>query len=478
MNDYLNIFEHYRQDSYSIPLENNLTRILARVIKDNYYFADMFFKLIDNKLIEKKYGTIYDNLTDQEVLVDIQKTIADLKKDLDIDDSNPPEINKQFIIGIALTAENIDFNNEKSETASDKDKQRPDINIAFNNYCFIIEAKKTNEDCSKQLKGYLTSLGGSEKTVSVSWDEIVKLLEITIEKGFGDIIVSEYLQYIKNHFPKLFDYRSLKYSCNENGMINYIDMAMHRIDLALLNMLKIDKHNKDNKLDRVDDDHCVYLKENVFQQKVELKVSEKDNRLYLTTWLNSTRGQMCNFKNYYKEKSFELINKRQELRASIKYSNQGKGHHYLHLNSSSWCKETNTDLYEKLYKLLGNANGEKLKNNTIEILELTEKEGGKTIINYIKRKVNKALSIEFEIKDYIDLSEIRKMEANKVVEYIDRKVNKALSIEFEIKDYIDLSEIRKLDYDSNTFNKNMEAKNDKVANYIYDYIVKNMIYKK
>ena len=31
MNDYLNVFEHYKQDRYSIPLENNLTRIFARI---------------------------------------------------------------------------------------------------------------------------------------------------------------------------------------------------------------------------------------------------------------------------------------------------------------------------------------------------------------------------------------------------------------------------------------------------------------
>ena len=97
--------------------------------------------------------------------------------------------------------------------------------------------------------------------------------------------------------------------------------------------------------------------------------------------------------------------------------------------------------------MLGRAYGEKLKNNTNKILELTNTND--------------------------------KLEAHpEIIDYISRNVEKDLSIEFAIEDYIDLSDLVKLDYNNNTFNKNMDAAEDKVANYIYDYIVKNMIYYK
>lgn len=434
--DHLNIFEHYRHDSYSIPLENNLTRILARILKDNYYFADMFFRLINKKLIKNGYSTIYDDLNEQNISVDIQRTIGDLKAHLDTE-SNSPETNKEFIIGIGLTAENIDFNNEKSETATDK--QRPDINIDFNNYHFIVEAKKTKEDCGRQLKGYLDSLG-AVKMVSISWEDVIKLLEITNENGFGDIITTEYLQYIKNHFPKLFDYRSLKYSCTETGIIKYHDMVTHRMELVLINMASIDNNNEFEAVENLQ----IYLKKRDFQQRINLWVDKGNNRLYLQTWLNSTKGQMWNFFEYFEHRKFKLINEKQTIYPYIKFSNQGKGHYHLNLNSQ-WCE--NIDLYEQLYNLLGRAYGEKLKNNTNKILELTD--------------TNDKLEVHPEIIDYIS-----------------RNVEKDLSIEFAIEDYIDLSDLVKLDDNNNTFNKNMDAAEDKVANYIYDYIVKNMVYYK
>ena len=37
--------------------------------------------------------------------------------------------------------------------------------------------------------------------------------------------VNDYLDYIRCHCPKLFDCRSLKYSCSSDGSINYKDLV-------------------------------------------------------------------------------------------------------------------------------------------------------------------------------------------------------------------------------------------------------------
>ena len=73
--NHLNIFEHYEQKD-SIPLENNLTRIFARILKDNYYVANNFFRLIISKL------ELSDNYNDDNIIeILTQKSISYIKKE-------------------------------------------------------------------------------------------------------------------------------------------------------------------------------------------------------------------------------------------------------------------------------------------------------------------------------------------------------------------------------------------------------------
>ena len=433
--NHLNLFEHYNQDNYSIPLENNLTRIFARILQSNYYFADSFYRFVDKKLQEEYCVTIYDEIEEQNMSVDIQRTIRQLKEDLLI--SN--DVNcKKYIIGISLTAKSIDWKNEyKSSEATDL--QKPDIYASFNNYHFIFEVKKTEENCNEQLNRYLKSLN-AEKVVSVTWDDVVKILEKTMENGFGDIIINEYIEYIKNHFPKLFDYRSLKYCCSkETGYFNFETaktMVENRFDLAFINMKKLDDGR--NFIDVFYP--YVLFKNNSFQQRIEVYV--ENNKLYFNTWLSDIKAQMYKFKEYYKNKNFSMKNKRQSTNLYVKFSNCGNW-----LYTFSLEKEYNNDIgiFDKLYEKTGRLKDDKLKESLKAIIEI----------------VNSSVKIDNNPK---------------VLEYINRKTVKDISVGICICDYIELYELVKEDTDNNTFDKYMKPQDDKVAQIIYKYIVDNLIY--
>lgn len=64
----------------------------------------------------------------------------------------------------------------------------------------------------------------------------------------------------------------------------------------------------------------------------------------------------------------------------------------------------------------------------------------------------------------------------RVNEYIARNVNKDISVGIKLTDYISLSDLIK--FESDNFDKNMKPEDDKVAQYIYKYILENLIFEK
>ena len=441
--NYMNLFEHYRHDVASIPLENNLTRIFARILKHNYYVADAFFRLVNKKMIEEYgFASIYDNVDEQIINVDIQKTIGKLKEDLSELDYGD-RLSK--IIGIALTAENIIFNKEKTEEATDQ--QRPDIFVSFNNYSFIFEAKKTKEDCSIQLKKYIKAIvedgkhntqseyveDNSFKLISISWDEIVTILEKTIECGYDDIIVREYLEYLNIHFPNLFDIRPLSKSLKEQGEIN-TELFNKRIDYAIKNIVKY--FNKDSCFADNDMDGVLYLTNDKYQQRISFE--RIDNSEYIiNTWIADTKSQL-----WYFIDSKRLVNK-----INNKYSIYIKladtyGHGRYWIPCASDLNEVDISKLAHCYPFCG-------------------RDKGGLLLNRIKNICN-LLNVP-ETKYYTD-------ELNDII-----KKNKLLSVSVGIKIENRLP-INTLVNEDKDFNKNNEGSSDRLAKMLGEYVRENLIF--
>ena len=82
----MNLFEHYSQEG-CLPIENNISRILARILNENVYIFSSFINKINEKS-NTSLGTV-----ETKYNVDFQRTV----KDINVDCYNK-------VVGVALTA--------------------------------------------------------------------------------------------------------------------------------------------------------------------------------------------------------------------------------------------------------------------------------------------------------------------------------------------------------------------------------------
>ena len=157
-NTRLNLF-----DGYS-PIENNVSRIFARILHDNQYVFDEFIKLIKNKSL--------NNAKRNDLFVDVNNYF-DLSFQKGIKDIKSEVLNSQYdyIIGIALTP--IEQDNGLSKSNSDNDSNNDSrangiTDIVIENYSntyILIECKTVNDSAETQVNDYLDQITKSKKEV-------------------------------------------------------------------------------------------------------------------------------------------------------------------------------------------------------------------------------------------------------------------------------------------------------------------------
>lgn len=200
MKNHLNIFEYYSQIGV-LPIENNSTRNLGIVIKNNpiilYGFLDLIRK--ESKINIQNPGNPDD------WFIRLQLKIKNFAKE---------DIVIQNVVGVTLTTKNLEFfglEDNKSNV-----ENITDMVVYSNGTLIIIEAKRNNIDARKQLKRQISELeiewkkSGSDdfenvKYISLTWDNIVESLNNINNLIEGrDAILNDYIEHIKNSVPKFF----------------------------------------------------------------------------------------------------------------------------------------------------------------------------------------------------------------------------------------------------------------------------------
>lgn len=431
---HLNIFEHYEDKKNAIPLENNLTRVLARIIKDNSYVSESFFRLINNKLLDNNAKSLYENSKEykypyEKLDVKLQMTIKNIIDELDLYDDGNKKKQAVSLIGVCLTAENIDWKDQNVGKANSN--QIPDIFISqYNGYVFIVEVKKNRIDCQNQLKSYIKALVGDyfddKNIVSITWDEIIEILEKTKNNNKSGIIVDEYLEYINNHFPNLFDLRKLGDAENSTVIRN-------RIDFACKNIIKLDNKKL---FEKYEEGH-LFLKDSKYQQRIEFSISEDCKFIKFRTWLGDIKCQMKRLIDNIK--NLEKKNQNQKVELYIKVANCGNWLHNIDLSDDVINILNN---YESLYEYCGRSSGKKLEENLNRIIKLSQSS--------------------------YDLKNDKKMQ-----DYIERKTDKDISVGIRVEDCVEISGY--VNFDEN-FDKNNDCKSDKLALELYKYIKEKLIF--
>lgn len=366
MKDHLNLFEYYSQVG-ALPIENNSTRNLGIVIKNNLTVLFSFLDLIG----EKSNVDIQKPAYQDDWFLKLQVKVKNLAKD---------KIEIKNVIGMTLTTAHSEFYDlENSDTDAES---ITDMVVYSNGTLIIVEAKKDSTDATKQLKKQVLELKGEwEKNgfedfdnpiyISVTWDDVVERLNNinTLTDG-KDAILNDYIEHIKNSIPAFFPVQTFD-KLNENDSEHIkrrIERFARNYDTEI-----IARNGTGDTLYWVRLLEKEYVKELVYQSY--------DKNLRLSFYPGNTMGQghslfggnnKLSILNTANEHSIICVDKRNlklSLRPSLKVSNAwGKGAFDIDVNI--FDKNTLKDIFNNLC-------GKRKSANNLELTKAFEEYDGK-----------------------------------------------------------------------------------------------------
>lgn len=200
MKDHLNIFEHYSQKD-ALPIENNSTRNLGIVIKNN---SLALYSVLD--LISEKSGVnISKPSHPDEWFLKLQVKIKSFARE---------EVTVKNVIAMTLTTSVLDFYSD--ELAENETENITDMLIYSKETLIVIEAKRDSTDARKQLEKQIAELSTefenngyqkfeTVKFISLTWDDVVaSLQDINVLTCGKDVILNDYIDHIKKRVPSFF----------------------------------------------------------------------------------------------------------------------------------------------------------------------------------------------------------------------------------------------------------------------------------
>jgi hypothetical protein len=201
-NHHLNIFRYFNESHEAEFIENNLSRAFAICLQQDLLFFSEYIRAIAKSDDYEYLFSHYES--DSRYIVDLQ---------MDTGNVELAGINK--IYAIAMTGdENLDMKNfmQLSPTA-DKDRNITDVWILIKDIVFIIEVKRTFENCKQQLYNQIHPLIITNDAIDVvplnfSWPHTLRVMERVSnlqqmrnsESGF----IKDFLVLCERRYPEWF----------------------------------------------------------------------------------------------------------------------------------------------------------------------------------------------------------------------------------------------------------------------------------
>ena len=284
-NKRLNLF-----DGYS-PIENNVSRIFARILHDNQYVFDEFIKLIRNEAL--------NNVKCNNLFVDVnnffdvlfQKPIQDIKSEV---------LNNQYdyIIGIALTPIEQDSGISKGSSENDSNNDSnsdsrangiTDIVIEnYSNTYILIECKIVNDPAKIQVNDYLDQITKSKKNIikiqlDISWTNIIDILErYQQQRSRQDLIIDEYLIWLRRNYIQWFPTKAISTKLSAKELEKRMKVAVIKIlDIINNNSCHFVELNKENAVFQTD-----------LSYATRMWFVVRGNQINIEVCIADTKGQM------------------------------------------------------------------------------------------------------------------------------------------------------------------------------------------
>ena len=404
----MNLFEHYTQNG-CIPIENNISRILARILNDNVYIFSSFI----NKVNEKSnipLGTV-----ETEYSVDFQRVVSDI----DIDYYNQ-------VIGIALTAEEL----QETENIDVETNKNLITDIIIENYkdtLIIIEVKRTNENCMYQLERQIQSIINCKdikyEKISMKWEDIVEILGNYIKSSKQhDIVVEDYYNYLKHYYKQWFPATSLDKCDSQEFTDNRIEILLQNIQNISNNELEVTKK---------------WVQVKNWGWTKHIHISAENEFLYLKMWPGDSGQQ---FYNLMPNSSLKFVTEPiNNLELKVKNSAikvESLVNPYLKVSDAfaGWIASGNLDKqhyknkldYQNIFNSLhGKWNKNDIDNdfikdnksllNEIDTIKLINKDNFMERIQHILNNTNRTqiiISLGFYVEFKISMEELKKVDVN------------------------------------------------------------------
>ena len=295
--NFMNVFEFYNYKLKSgLPHENNITRGLARILNDNVYIFKRFIEIIKNKIDNEE---IKDMLVDIKYKYDV--SIQTVIKNIEIE-------NYKHIIGVALTAKEFEIEQQDSK---ENQEQITDIVVEnYNDLLIVIEAKKDDKNCEKQLSSQIKSIDPegylkNPEVTSIEWKEIIDIIEdYRNTSRIRDVIIDDYYEYLNYYFKEWFKVNKL--SMCDNDLV--LDKRLKRLLQDIQKVDEIDKKINIKKVDKLRGDYNLFV-DWEWTNHIPFKMNYEKNEFEIGFYPVSSGNQ---YKELVNDSSLKFITEKQK----------------------------------------------------------------------------------------------------------------------------------------------------------------------
>ena len=219
MNQHLNLFRFFSELQSEEAIENNLSRAFCLCLLNNSFFFNEYVQsIVTGSDYEYLFGTEIEGV-DNAFSLDIQ-----------IDTGKIDVESFRKVYAIALTSnKNIDMSDFHYENY-DNQKNITDIFITIKDIAFVIEVKRTTEDCKYQLyKQVVPFIEKDIKVVPINhpWQKVIQIMEkvkhVSLTNSEKSVFITDFLKLVEFNFPDWFEPKplhSLKFSDKYNSLQN------------------------------------------------------------------------------------------------------------------------------------------------------------------------------------------------------------------------------------------------------------------
>jgi len=203
MDKHLNLFRFFNGSSYEF-WEDNLSRAFAICLKNDATFLSFILKnILEEKIYSQAFSNEYPN---SFIDIDLQQKVNYLSS-------------YTYIYAVACSGLEINEKEIQKVKSRTTDNPETDLLIKIGDICIIFEFKRTNEDCSAQLKQQAEIIKNNSpdsepiKFIDLDWMKIIKiaLSVLSIERQINNenVFLKNFIDFVEDFNPDWFPEKKL-----------------------------------------------------------------------------------------------------------------------------------------------------------------------------------------------------------------------------------------------------------------------------